>query len=460
MKKSLLILPLRLAAAGLFLPLIAFCAVADSTLTFDFDYARFRMNDSTAAVEVYISVQRKQLKFVEDGGALRASFASTVSIRRGDSTLINHRWSADNVAHHLDEIRPGQLLFTQAQFQISTGDYEIIVRVEDENSKISSAKSAALSIRPFATGALALSDLEFSSMISKDSSASSFNKNNFKVVPNPSALYGTGLPIVYTYSEIYNLSFPSDSTYEMAYRVMDGNGRVVKTTPVKRRPILGSSLVEVNALNIATLRSGSYTLEARVVDHHSGQQALATRKFFVYREEDLAASESQFYGADAIVESYRSLSLAELDAEFDAARYIAENEEKKIFGSLNEDAKRDFLVRFWTRRDQSPETARNEFREQYLARVEYANKNFTGLRSGWKTDMGRVLLIYGVPSEIERIPNSGETRAYQVWKYFEIEGGVEFDFVDIKGWGNYDLVNSTARNELQDSDWERWLRVQ
>ncbi len=418
------------------------------------------MNDSTAAVEVYISVQRKQLKFVEDGAAFRAGFTSTVSIRKGDSTLINHRWSADNIAHHNDEIRLGQLLFTQAQFQIPSGNYELIVQVEDENSKAILAKSATLSITPFTTGILALSDLEFSSMISKDSSASSFNKNNFKVVPNPSALYGTGMPMVYTYTEVYNLGFPSDSTYEVIYRVLDGSGRVMKSSPAKRRPILGNSLVEVNAINIATLRSGSYTLEARITDHHSGQQAIATRRFFVYREEDMAVSESQSSGSGAIVESYRTFSLAELDEEFAAARYIASEEEKKIFGSLNEDAKRDFLVRFWTRRDQSPETARNEFRENYLARVEHANKNFSGLRNGWKTDMGRILLIYGFPSEIERFPSQGESRAYQVWKYFEIEGGVEFDFVDVKGWGNYELVNSTARNELQDFDWQRWLRVQ
>lgn len=460
MKNSWLTYSWRLTVAALFLPVISFCAPADSTLTFDFDFARFRIDDSTAAVEVYISVQRQQLKFVEDGAAWRASFASTVFIRRGDSTLINHHWSADNVAHHIDEIRPGQLLFTQAQFQMPAGDYEIIVRVEDENSKTISAKSAALSVRSFAAGTLALSDLEFSSLISKDSSASSFNKNNFKVVPNPSALYGTGMPMVYTYAEIYNLGFPSDSTYEMVYRIIDGNGRVTKTSPAKRRPILGSSLVEVNAINIATLHSGSYTLEARVVDHHSGQQAAAARKFYVYREEDMAVSAPQPYSSEAIVESYRNLSKAELDDEFAAARYIAEEEEKKIFSSLSEDAKRNFLVRFWTRRDQSPETARNEFRENYLGRVEHANKNFSGLRNGWKTDMGRVLLIYGFPSEIERFPNSGERRAYQVWKYYEIEGGVEFDFVDIKGWGNYELVNSTARNELQDPNWERWLQVQ
>jgi hypothetical protein len=46
-----------------------------------------------------------------------------------------------------------------------------------------------------------------------------------------------------------------------------------------------------------------------------------------------------------------------------------------------------------------------------------------------------------------------------VWNYFGIQGGVEFVFVDTRGFGEYMLVHSTARNELQDSDWRRWLVI-
>lgn len=460
MKKFGLISAWLFAAANLYLPAITYCASTDSTLTFDLDFARFKMNDSTAVVEVYIAVPRNRLKFVEEDAAMRARFISDITILANDSALIEHRWSAENTAHHADEIHPGQLLFTQAQFQVPAGEYKISARIEDENSKAFGRKFVALEVPYFSSQDLIISDLQLASLISKDSTASLYQKNNYKVVPNPSALYGTGMPIVYTYSEIYNLSFPSDSTYEVAYRVLDGNGREAKTPPAKRRHIVGASLVEVNALNIATLPSGSYSLEARVQDHQSGRQSIQTRKFFVYREQDVVAPEVEAGMADALGENYRRLSLAELDLEFGAARYIASEEEKKIFGSLHEDGKRDFLVRFWSRRDQTPATTRNEFRENYLARVDYANKTFSGLRDGWKTDMGRVLLIYGFPSEIERVPSSGESRAYQEWRYYEIEGGVEFYFVDVKGWGNYELVNSTARAELQDPDWQRWLKVQ
>jgi len=450
----------RLAMISLFVPLFCLHAAADSTFTFDVDFARFRMNDSTAVVEVYLAIPRHRLKFVEEGEMFSASFLCEISIFRGDAALIDHQWSAQNTAFRLDEIHPGQLLFTQAQFQVPVGEYRMAVRVEDENSREFGTKIITLAVPHFPARDLTISDLQFASLISKDSTASLYQKNNYKVVPNPAALYGTGMPIVYTYSEIYNLSFPSDSSYEVAYRVVDGNGREVKAPPAKRRHIVGASLVEVNALNIATLSSGTYTLETRVRDFHANREALKARKFFVYREQDLAADQREAGIADAMVEVYRRRSLAELDKEFETLRYIANEEEKKIFGSLTEEAKRDFLVRFWSRRDLTPETARNEFRDDYLSRVEYANKSFSGLGEGWKSDMGRVLLIYGYPSEVERIPSSGESRAYQEWNYYEIEGGVVFYFIDIKGWGNYELVHSTARAELQDPDWQRWLQVQ
>jgi GWxTD domain-containing protein len=179
----------------------------------------------------------------------------------------------------------------------------------------------------------------------------------------------------------------------------------------------------------------------------------------VYREKDQAEASEVAAAAPfgLLAQYYRGLTEKELDKEFESARYIAASEERKIYGSLQREGKTEFLIKFWQKRDLSPETPHNEFREDYLARVRSANESFSGFREGWKTDMGRVLLIYGRPDEIERFPSSNESRSYQIWHYFEIEGGVDFVFVDLKSGGEMELVHSTARNELQDPTWQRWL---
>lgn len=441
-------------------PAPAISIPADSALAFEIDIARFRIADSTALAEVYIAVPRHLLKFVPADERWQASFACEVVIVKADSELFRYRWQAHDAARRREDIKRGQLLFTQARFQVPVGQYKFVVRVEDGNSRTFGTQLFHTKVEPFPSGRLCLSDVQFACLIEKDTTSSLFYKNNFKVIPNPAAVYGTGMPMLYTYSEIYNLSFPSDSNYSVTYRVLDASGREAKTMPIKLHRSAGRSLVEVNAINIAALASGTYLLEERVRDQATAQEAINRRKFFIYRDQDTAArTAGQSLHTEALIDHYRSMSEKELGEEFAATRYIATDAERSVYSSLNEDGKREFVVRFWNQRDQTPETPHNEFRENYLARVAYANKNFSGLREGWKTDMGRVLLVYGSPNEIERVPSSGETRAYQIWKYFELEGGADFTFVDIRGWGNYELVNSTARNELQDPNWQRWLYV-
>jgi len=432
---------------------------ADSTLRFDLDFARFCVNDTTAQVEVYLGVPRTALRFARSEGRLIANFECEASIHKNDVEVINHKWLVHSIARDSSEIKRGQLLFTQARFQLTVGTYRFYVRVHDPNSQLGGVRAFQIIVEPFPANQLAMSDIELSSRLERDTTRSIFYKNHYLVLPNPGALYGLELPMLYFYTEIYNLRFPSDSSYSVHYRIYDGEGNEAKILPSKRRPIAGAKLVEVGGFNIVTLKSGGYFFEIRVVDHATGAETSRRHKFFVYREKDQAETTTAASASalEFLALNYRQRTEKELDKEFETTRYISTNEEKKIYNSLKAESKRDFIAKFWQKRDQSPETPRNEFRENYLARVKFANDNFSGFREGWKTDMGRVLLIYGEHDEIERFPSSNDARSYQIWRYFEIEGGVEFIFVELRSGGEMELVHSTARNELQDPDWQRWL---
>lgn len=434
----------------------------DSSLSFSVDYARFRINARVAHLELYVGVPRALLRFVlESGpqppaGGWLASFESHVAIARGDSQVVTYFWVSHSPAKDTSEIGANQMLYTQASFQLPAGDYQFTVRVRDPHSGKAGVKTFPVTVDLFDMDKLALSDIEIAARLMKDTTRSLFYKNNYTVIPNPGATYGLALPMLYAYTEIYNLTFPSDSAYSVAYRILDGQGRAIKTLPVKRRAVQGKQLVEVGAINVVSLPLGTFLLEVRVVDHATQQEAVRRRKFFIYRE---AAAEDK--GAESGTEwmqaFYRQRPEEELNEEFKAARYLATKDEQKIYPSLTLDGKRDFLVKFWQPRDRSPETPRNEFREDYLKRAKFANDYFSGLRKGIETDMGRVLLVYSQPDEIERFPSTSDNRPYQIWKYYQIEGGVEFIFVDVNGWGEYQLVHSTARGELRDDDWRRWI---
>jgi len=120
-------------------------------------------------------------------------------------------------------------------------------------------------------------------------------------------------------------------------------------------------------------------------------------------------------------------------------------------------AKRSFLNSFWSANDPDTSTVVCEYRQEYLRRIKVANERFGQLnREGWTTDRGRVMLMNGEPSFIEDHPFESSTgKAYQIWEYDQIEGGVRFVFVDRNNYGDYIQVHSNKKGELYNPDWRR-----
>src|SRR5438477_3000109 len=138
-------------------------------------------------------------------------------------------------------------------------------------------------------------------------------------------------------------------------------------------------------------------------------------------------------------------------------RYIITDEERAAFKQLSNDEERDnFIEAFWARRDPTPDTVENEFKEEHYARIAYANEHFPAGIPGWKTDRGRMYIMYGKPDEIESHPSGGtyerpmeegggETSTYpfETWRYRYLEGiGQEIiiEFVDTCMCGDYHMT--------------------
>jgi GWxTD domain-containing protein len=140
------------------------------------------------------------------------------------------------------------------------------------------------------------------------------------------------------------------------------------------------------------------------------------------------------------------------------AAYIANDQERAAFQALNTDEERAYFVeQFWLRRDPTPGTPPNEFKEEHYRRIAYTNQRFgaNGL-SGWKTDRGRIYIVYGPPDEIDSHPSGGnytrppaegggETTVYpfEAWRYRYIQGvgtDVSMEFVDTARNGEYHMT--------------------
>ena len=144
--------------------------------------------------------------------------------------------------------------------------------------------------------------------------------------------------------------------------------------------------------------------------------------------------------------------------------YIITDEEKKAFKKLATDDERErFIEEFWRRRDPDPDTEENEFKEEYYERIAYANEHFASGIPGWKSDRGRIWIMYGKPDERETHPMGGNydrpsyegggsttTYPFETWFYRYLAGvgsGIEIEFVDPTGSGEYRIARNANEKD-------------
>ncbi len=138
-------------------------------------------------------------------------------------------------------------------------------------------------------------------------------------------------------------------------------------------------------------------------------------------------------------------TLPPADREFlSEVRYLISKQERKVFYSLGPEERARFIDEFWKKRDPSPSTEENEFRDEYYRRIEYANRVFREGTSGWTTDRGRAYILLGEPERRLTYP-MGYTfyeRPMEIWyyRYFTLL------FIDYTFTGVYKLDTQSAQN--------------
>jgi len=132
--------------------------------------------------------------------------------------------------------------------------------------------------------------------------------------------------------------------------------------------------------------------------------------------------------------------------------YIITDQERAAFKNLpTNDEREKFIEQFWLVRDPTPGTPENEFKQEHYRRIAYANEHFSSSIPGWKTDRGRIYIIYGPPDEIEDHSKETAKAPYQQWRYRFIEGigeNVIIQFTDVRRDGSYPMDVDPAHSAL------------
>jgi len=165
---------------------------------------------------------------------------------------------------------------------------------------------------------------------------------------------------------------------------------------------------------------------------------------------DLASSASQSRYSNLTEEEAAKVWIEEI------VPYITIKQEREIYKQLETSEERvRFIEAFWARRDPTPETPENEYKEEHYRRLAFANKFFGAGRPGFKTDRGRIYVLLGPPDQIDSDPMGRWAHQFptEVWIYRRpphplLPPNMEIAFVDKRSIGDFEITF----NVLADSD--------
>lgn len=426
-------------------------------LRFWTDCAVFRMASGSpnGYVEFYFEMKRIDFQFRRIDERIRADVYTWVRVTDSAGAPFDSVGGAfiavvDDSADVADE---GYTLFFTRALELPPGRYAARIVVTDLADKATSEAALSFGVPNFNGDRFMLSDMQFGYDIQEmppDTVMRPYDvlvKNQYKVYPDCRALVGAARPRLFFYFEAYNLAFDParDNSYGVEFAVIPTDGSPARSLGVQTVTKPGTSAVLAKSVGVRDLPAGLYRLRATLSDPVTSQSAMVEKQFQVV-----------MLPAD-------SLTAEEIQRLRDIMAYIAKPVELTAFESLSSTGKRNFMVQFWKDRDPTPGTPINEFREEHLRRMNYVNERFSsGFRertNGWHSDRGRVYVVYGPPDHIERFPFTSDNAAAERWNYESLpgQGQVFFLFVDEGGYGDYNLVHSTARGERRDPSWERQL---
>lgn len=474
-------------------------AGSSGSIRFVVDAVSFYRPGGAVYEEVYLLVPNRDLRFEgEPGQVSRANIRVRFRFRSwplGEDLLDQ---SMEAVLEKAPEEGEDDLQILQHAFRIPEGSYQLRVTVEDLGTRSfgffrlfwrhpkRGEALAHFQAKSFAADHLDVSDLEFARRVASVD-GSDFSKGASEVLPQPNRLFGALMPVLSFYYEIYDAGEPRDpesGPYWVTHQIVGADGAVLVERLQKLIvPSTSERVRRSDSLAIADLPAGPYDLRVTVEDPWSGQKAVTERRFrVVWKGTDAAVVSREAetgdwnYGdraADDVLEEMRTL--------------LGQGE-LELLKSLSPGERGAWIESYWAERDPSPGTAWNELREEHYRRIRVANVRFAALRmKGMETDRGRVYIRYGEPDEIRVgfadqafVPDSrigidgtgqiGETgrsrggfnveeKEYEVWTYNErgrILGdrgkvssglGLRFVFVDLEGYGNYRLVESSESGE-------------
>jgi GWxTD domain-containing protein len=412
----------------------------------------YRPASSQTVIDVFCRIPLLLVNPIGNTGGGDYRFAVSVKDSSGQE-LISQSWVTP-VRADLMRTR-GASTAERMTFGARPGRYDVTVSVTDSASgRVTRSESDVVAFGGNPGG----SDLLLASDVREAAGPEDTVARGSEVRRGPLYFLTSGTPVLTPqasklayYLELYPAH--AESVQVRARVLSESGSQVVAAPPVPVTIGEGGGFTH-GVVDLAGLPAGQYRFEVAA----TGPDSTITRSapFGMTGFEAVAQ-------AQAVIESSEwpaGLTEAQMDSAYEPLIYLMSGEEQGVYSSLSVEGKRKWLRQFWTRRDPTPGTTRNEERDRFYAAIAEADRQFreggASAIPGWRTDRGRIYIKYGAPDEVlERHVQQG-TSPYEIWKYTR-KRSLKYVFMDLTRFGNYRLIYTDDRREPSRPDWQDLL---
>ena len=242
-------------------------------------------------------------------------------------------------------------------------------------------------------------------------------------------------------------------TAAVSVRVLKADGTPLVSTPAQPVPFEAVGGVSRAMVDLAGLPPGDYAFVVVLQGRDTTVSRQAPFRMGGFETVALTA-------AAPAADKFEGMTEAQLDTLYGPLIYLMTSDETGIYSTLTVDGKRTFLRRFWSKRDPTPGTPRNEEQENFYSRIAEANRRYreggAAEIPGWRTDRGRIFIKNGPPQEVMQRPQAANSLPYEAWKY--TSGRLlKYVFMDMTQFGNFALIWTDDRREPSRPNWASLL---
>jgi GWxTD domain-containing protein len=207
---------------------------------------------------------------------------------------------------------------------------------------------------------------------------------------------------------------------QLQYELQDGEGKALFN---RQANFVAPEIIAYTSLPIPADKLAMGVTVLKVRAEQNGVKAEASLSIYA----NVGVSPQQGQNINAILEPMRYIMDGK---DWQALKDASPEERTKVFNA------------YWAARQPTTTTRQDEnpLLAEFFVRVQEANFRFrwAGVE-GWRSDRGRIFIIYGDPDNVARQRSTRSNASYETWTYAEI--GRQFVFYDFNNDGDFRLIS-------------------